>query len=572
MAKSSDTSGILFQDMKKGILAFLIIGFVLFSLTPTFYELSRASDLQPNRSFELIHNFPTDYNFYLSRIRLGLEGKWTVHEVYTTEPHQGSFIHEMYLLMGRIGRSVHVPQNRPADVYHMARIVFALLLLWVIAIFCLRAFNSFPGANTWSVMSFLLIVTASSWPKLVFVEGVPRLGGYMAWWSVMDSLQRITFIPHLLVGQALMLGIVLAYMAKLHEKHSGVHIALGILGFVLGLIFPPGLIFVYATLGIMICLKAFMEKRAVHVVMTESMVPLLGFVCVSAPSLAYLFLMTSFYPWKRLAELDIIHPLPFDYVEYIKALGPVFPLGLVGLCIAVWKKERHMILAASWVIAWLVLLGIFHYVPSQSPLRFSEMVPHVGLGVLAMYTFAFGFHLIKGKRSLKQVGQFISLFVPIALIILGLFHMYSSYLWQKDFVDHKIRASIPLVPTGSYVMYPLKDFIAGIAYIQQNANLDAIVLSETTAGNYIPVYSGNRVYVGHDNTVNAEQKRADTRQFFAGAMSQIAGREFVRMTGASYIFFGPQEKEDGGVTDLARVYPFVHQVYQNPYVTVYRVR
>ena len=104
----------------------LIVGFVLFSLSPTFYELKRSGDLHSDRQFELIHNFPTDYNFYLSRIREGLEGRWTSVERYTSEPHVGSLVHEMYVLMGRVGRWVRVPWHRAGDIYHVARIVLAI--------------------------------------------------------------------------------------------------------------------------------------------------------------------------------------------------------------------------------------------------------------------------------------------------------------------------------------------------------------------------------------------------------------------------------------------------------------
>jgi len=557
--------------MKNGILTFVIIAFVLFSLAPSAYELSRAHTLQSNRQFELVHNFPTDYNFYLSRIRMGLEGKWTVHEVYTTEQHNGSFIHEFYLLLGKVGAWVRVPSYRPADVYHVARIVLALALLFAIAAWCKRSFEKVVHANTWTMIGFLLVVTASSWPKLVMMEGVPRFGGYMAWWSVMDSLQRITFIPHLLAGQALMLVIVLAFVSKMGMKQHSVNIFLGILGFILGMIFPPGLIFVYTTLFVLVLLDWAFETKTIKHVIGEWFVPIFGFICVSAPALVYLLLMTSFYPWKRLAELDILHPLPFDYLEYIKAMGPILPLGLIGAGIAVWKRERHMIPAISWAVAWIILLGVFRFIPSQSPLRFSEMVPHVALGILGAYVFFSMFTFYAKTHALRGISQFASLFLSLGMIVLGLFHMFSSYLWQKEFVDHKIRAAVPLVPTGSYVMYPLRDFIGAISYIQNNADRDQIVLSETTAGNYIPVYSGNRVYVGHDNTVNAEQKRVETTRFFSGEMSPIVAREFVRATGASYVFFGPQEREDGAVADLARIYPFLRSVYQNAYVTVYGI-
>jgi hypothetical protein len=97
-----------------------------------------------------------------------------------------------------------------------------------------------------------------------------------------------------------------------------------------------------------------------------------------------------------------------------------------------------------------------------------------------------------------------------------------------------------------------------------------VVLSETTAGNYIPVISGNFVYAGHDNTVSYEAKRELAKAFFSGAMTAESGQKFVRETGASYVYFGPQEREDGGIGDLSGPYPFLTSVYKNSYVTVYK--
>jgi hypothetical protein len=159
--------------------------------------------------------------------------------------------------------------------------------------------------------------------------------------------------------------------------------------------------------------------------------------------------------------------------------------------------------------------------------------------------------------------------VVVLLVLLGVGQMYSSYLWQKDFVDHKIRATLPLVPTGSYVMYPLKDVIDGIRFIQDNSDPGSVVLSETTAGNYIPVYAGRTVFVGHANTVQAEEKQGTVNMFFRGGMNQQEARKFLADHRVSLVFFGPQEKEDGGLSDLRPVYPFFIEVYKNSYVSVY---
>lgn len=540
----------------------LIIGFVLFSLLPSIYELTRSSDLQPNREFELIHNFPTDYNFYLSRIREGLEGRWTVIEKYTSEPHAGSYIHGMYLVMGKIGAWVRVPWGRAGDIYHVARIVLAFVLLIAIAEFCKKIYLML--APRFLLLAFLLAVTASSWPKLVAVVDasiVPatlenlfawRFGGYMAWWSVMDSLQRITFIPHILVGQILII-VLIGSLTSLRVLRSGRNVLfLGVLAFCLGMIFPPGLIFIYAVMGIWMVL--FWRKRL------SWFIPFGAIVVISLPSLFYLGLMTSMYPWKRLIEVDTIRPLPFNYGEYAKSLGPMLPFGIAGLIVALLTWETALFPAVSWVLAWGVLLGIFAFVPQQSPLRFSEMIPHVPLGVLSAY-------------FLRHLGRlrYVSRITAITLVSLGLFHMYSSYLWQRDFVDHKIRATLPLVPTGSYVMYPLKDFVLAMKYLEDVTKGEGIILSETTAGNYMPVYSGNRVYVGHDNTVAFEEKKEEVRAFFSGDMDADFVRSWIRRTGASYVFYGPQEREYGRGDDLSLTYPFLHEVYKNSVVTLYSV-
>lgn len=552
--------------LKKYIFSFLIVGFVLFSLAPTIYELSRASDLQPNRQFELIHNFPTDYNFYLSRIREGLEGRLTVIEKYTSEFHSGSYIHALYLLMGKAGAWVRVPWGRAGDIYHIARIVLAFALLISIAEFCKRAFTKVPRPF-WVYSAFLLAVTASSWPKLVAVVDtsiVPattenvfawRFGGYMAWWSVMDSLQRITFIPHILAGQALI--VILIYLVtntKLLLTHATV-IGVGVLAFVLGMIFPPGLIFVYAVMGIWALLSG---KK-----ISYWFVPYGAIVAISLPSLMYLALMTSMYPWKRLAEVDIIRPLPFDYMEYVRSLGPMLPLGVIGLIVALWTWETALFPSVVWVLAWGALLGIFAFIPQQSPLRFSEMVPHVPLGVLTAYFFL----RISTLRNIRDVSRI----AVITLVSLGLFHMYSSYLWQKDFVDHKIRATLPLVPTGSYVMYPLKDFVLAMKYLEEVTKGEGVVLSETAAGNYMPVYSGNTVYAGHDNTVAFEGKKEKVKEFFSGNMDKNQVKSWIRETRAAYVFYGPQEREYGGGSDFSTTYPFLQEVYANSMVRIYRI-
>ncbi len=591
---------------RRWIWGLIVVLFVLFSLVPTFYEISRRNDIHPDRYFELVHNFYTDYNFYLSRIRQGREGAWTVHEKYTSEPHQGSYMQIFYLLLGKISAFSRVPWPNSGDTYHMARVVLAATLLFVFAYASKSVFKNF----IWQVFGFLLIVTASSWPILVYHMDEWRFGGYMPWWTIMDSLQRITFIPHMLAGQALIVFLLLAMASTVTMKRAGNWLFLGFLAFVLGVIFPPGLTFVAVAYGVFVVIDLLYRLPIkTKKDWTEwAIVRLAGPIVVgviSAPSLLYLALALRIYPWKRLVDFAELHPQPFKLGEYVLAVGPILPLGVIGAIMALVNKEKKLLLFVSWVIAWFALIIAFQYIPQESPLRFTEMLPQVPLAILAVYFFyhvnflgIIVMHTARGDKNISDslpagvksflshsighakqslriwsgVGnalQFFSLGVPALLVVLGLCQMYSSWRWQAEFVDHKIVATAPLVPTESYVMYPLKDFVTAMIFIQDHTSRDTVILSETTAGNYMPVYSGNTVYVGHANTVDTEQKEIIVADFFSGRMGPTKAKEFLTQNNLHYIFFGPQEMDDGGISDLTTAYPFLTEIYKNTYVHIY---
>ena len=447
--------------MKRWMWGALVAFFILFSLVPTFYELSRAGDLHPDRYFELIHNFPTDYNFYLSRIREGREGAWTATEKYTSEPHNGSYIQIMYVLMGEVSRWLNVPWPRSGDTYHTVRLVLAVTLLFVIAYFVKTLFRKKHWF--WQLAAFSFAVAAGSWPIPVFHMGEWRFGGYMPWWTIMDPLQRITFVPHMLAGQAFILFLLIAMSDAATMRRPVNWLFLGFLAIILGVIYPPGLLFAGATYGVFVVIDALFQwgsfkkkKERSDFLITRLAGPAVVGI-MSAPTLLYLSLALRVYPWKRLVDFAILHPQPFVLSDYVLAVGPLLPLGVLGALLVLWKKESKFFMAVAWVIAWAVLIIAFQYIPEESPLRFTEMIPQVPLAVLSVFILIY-------LGNLSNVMKKLVIGAAVFLLLINLGQLYSSWRWQKEFIDQKILATQPLVPTGSYVMYPLNDMIGTMLF------------------------------------------------------------------------------------------------------------
>lgn len=562
----------------------LIFGFVTASFAPSIYEWNRRTDVKPIRHFELVHNFPTDFNFYVSRIRQGKEGAWLATEKYTSEPHAASLAQVLYVLIGRASDWAHVQTPYVWFSYHVARILFGILALYAI-----WRFVAFHGKGfSWQVLTFLVVVTASTWPKFEWVAGWPRFGAYMAWWTQVNELQRIAFLPHVLFGQAVMTFVLWVLAGGfITKKHPGNYVFLGIIGLALGIVFPPALLFSYVVIAVLttgevvgfglsvFTAKKSAFKKSLAAWFSDSIIGRFIYGVISAPALIYYSLLFREYPWKRLVEYDVVNPPPFEFREYFLALGPTLPLGILGGIVLLLHlrnaSARRFKVALAWVTAWLLMLLIFSHIPQQSPMRFGQMTPHVPLGILTVYLFGIIASYLKKIKELKPI-RFSVFFVPIFMVCIGLLNMFSSYMWLQDFVDHKLRADIPLVPKGASVMYPLRTLIDTYKWLEVYTPRDAVVLADETTSNYIPVYSGNTTFVGHANTVDHEIKLAATHNFYRKQFNNEIELGWIREKGIDFIIYGPEEKEHSGwIDDLREFYPQLEQVYENDYFKIYRL-
>lgn len=539
----------------KNIIFLLSLFFVFLSFFPTLYEIQQAKNVPKERAFELVHNYMFDYNFYLSRIKEGQEGKWLVTEKYYNQPHKGSLFQIFYLYLGKIGGFLNLS---PPIIYHGARVILGVILLLIIGKLVIGLFHGW-----WSLVAYLFVVTAGSWPILVKLGNGFRFSTHWGGWSAIDSLQRITFIPHVLLGQIFLVLFVWKFSDK--ALHWSKLLIWGLLGLIVGTIFPPILIVIYMWMLMMMVTELILHKS-----LKSSLTKIVFFV-MTLQALLYLQVMFKILPWSALAQFDIQHRSILPYTEYALALGPMLPLGLAGLLLALVKKEKKFFPFVSWVLALGLLFLVFEHVPQQSPTRFTQMLITVPLGILSTYFF---YYLWQKPYKLmlqhKNVWFGFIRSVVVIVILLGLGVMFSMVGWKTDEVRGKQEGTW-LYPVGVQLVYPLKDFMDGINFLKNNTKITDVVLAYEAAGNYIPAYAGNFVYLGHANTPDEDNKLKIAARFFKGEMSQEEAKDFLAKENIKYIYFGPQEKEVGGVKDFKIVYPFLLSMYNNNQVTVYRV-
>lgn len=531
---------------------------VLFlSFYPTIYESFQAQRIQKGRELVLEHGYTPDFNLYLSKIQQGKEGRWTVVELYTHEAHQGGLLQIFYLILGKIGAVFRLP---PVAVYHLSRVFFGVVLLLLIYLLSLRLFPK----SLWAFAAFIFVLTTSSWPAISLKDifaGKLGYGSFMPWWTIIDPLRRITITPHLLAGQGLLIAIVYLFFYEGRLGKWGRLGLMSVIGVILGLIFPPALLISYPIIWGTILINKARQMRS-----TVALACFYTFL--SLPTLVYLSYMTSFYPWKRLNDYNILYPTHFPIQEFFLACGPLLIVAIVGAVVALKRRDSSLVPMIVWIASVFGLMGAIRSIPSQNALRFTQVAYFVPIGILAAY----GLMAIGEMRG--RLGRIGEKMLFLLLVGLGAGHMVQSLYWQLAFIEARVVAVAPEVPRFPQVMYPLTDFMDTLRWMEKNTPADAVFLADETFANYIPAYTGRRVYYGHANTPQGENRLKNIWGFYWG-LSEEHAKRILKEWGVNYIVFGPQEKETASsakITDLGKIYPFLQVIYQNQHVTVYRVK
>ena len=500
------------------------------------------------------NNWPYDFNYYRSVITQGKNGQIATYDKYTSENQSGKLLRIGYLALGQISRIFNLDETAA---YHIARI-----FLGAIFIFLIYLFINFSLKERKSIIPlvFLLCLFVAGYPDISCNPSchfVPRL------WSMtqLDPIRRITFIPHFLYGQIAFI-FVLYILLNLNKSLRWLIIAGLFLG-IAGLDHPSSLMLIFPVLGLTVSSLLWKKVLTKNLLMRFSLI-----ILIVVPLFIYLFITTNSFPWIMSRQAEF--PLGVNFIDFSLALGPTFIIGIVGAIIIFFSRKDEpivLIISASWLIAIIILTFITNNFFSYSQTRFLQVAPHVPSSILtgyviwSIYKKLISYFLNKNKVIIIYTIILLLIFLPT------LSTLYLLYYDQFDYEVYFAKNSLPHIPYPPYIDYPPVDWMKGFTWLKNNSESNEIVLSDFTAGNFIPTYGGNTVFYGHKTeTYNADKKGEAVINFFK---SEDANEQklFLIKNRINYIFYGPQEKSYRK-TDLT--IPGTKIVYRNPIVTIYK--
>ncbi len=475
---------------------------------------------------------PLDGHSYLAKMRQGWEGAWLFHLSYTPEPHAGTAIFLFYLVLGHIARWTGLPL---VAVYHAARILAGLALLWAIYTFIKRLTRE-------QHMRRLLFLLASSSAGLGWLGVMIGLFPIDLWVPEAFAFFSTLANPHFPLAIALMLFLLQSVLWPVSGMRSW--LLPGLAGMALAIVAPFALPILYVMFAAHLLLRAW-SRRSRNPSMNDctplrgAFIAALSATVTSLPWLVYDTLVYTTNPalvaWSR----QNVTPTPAP-ADLLLGFGLLTPLAVVGIWAAMRRGDHPVLMLAIWSA--ITLISIYAPIALQRRLL-------TGLGVALALLAGIG---------LSRLPRYVSsLAVTFSWLGIGfqLFVFTAGAFGAAQGMEQ---------PTALYIS---ADEAAAMQWLLAHGE-GAVVLAAPRTGNVLPGQAGVRSFYGHPfETIDATAKAAQAEAFFRGEMSERTWRMLRERYAVRFVFVGPYEHQLGAHRLPGDLVP----VFRQGDVTVYRV-
>ncbi|HEX6305489.1 MAG TPA: hypothetical protein VFZ76_14940 [Anaerolineales bacterium] len=473
---------------------------------------------------------PMDGNTYLAKMYQGYQGDWQYSLPYSAQVEAGAYLFLFYIFLGQVAR---VTGASLLLVFHVARILSALILVWALY----RFFEEMKLEPTAQRIVLVLVVFGSGLGWLGII-----LGAFTSDLWVAEAYPFLSAYsnPHFPLGLALIVWLLTPRQGNMGIGEKGW--LLGLAALMLAVISPFGVaitLVVLSSMAIWEVLDSWTWGKGWTALEVPELVKRISLVVIGGgPVLAYYYWVVNTNPAFEAWNAQNLTPSPPIW-DFLLSFSPVIWLAIPGA----WWVYHNQNQAQRILMVWAGLGVILAYAPSGLQRRFlmGLYIPLAGLAIVGLS------HLVSNnpKRLSSLSLILIFLAVPTNLVIL--------------------LTSVYGIQTQDQQIYLTSNEAQAMAWISDNTPSEAVILSGPETGVFIPAHSGRRVIYGHPfETIRAGKMKMLVESFFLGKLRDPDQSE---LKAAEYLFVGPREKALGYKIEAAEGL----SVYENESVSVYLV-
>jgi hypothetical protein len=511
----------------------------------------------PGRHFQGIVFNLADHVQYFSWLR-DHRSSWLVPNRMTPEANAPALFNLLWLAVGRLQRATG--WGVPA-LFQGVRLLAIVGLTGALAATC-RLFTRSRGER-WTAYGLIVLGSGLGWIWVLekYVRGLSDVRFPLDLYvGEPNTMFAIMAFPHFAIACALILGSFWCLLRGIELRSWRLVAASAALGLALTLQHAYDLLIIGLVPGAFLGLVALRDRR----IPWFGVGALLAVGLVAAPPALYFTLLTSRDPlWRavlaQFANAGVYTPPP---AHLLVLMGLPLLLALAGMAWGLWGLARTRAWAQlipvdnrdlflwSWMLVGFLLL----YVPTDFQIHMlnSWQVP---VGLLAARTL---YRQI--MPALQAPWPRLARVAPlIALLAVLPTNLYLT-AWR---IAELSRFQAPYTLSSGQQ--------AALDWLGENADSTTVVLSGLELGQFVPVYSDGRAFLGHwAQTVAFFDKRELVRSFFDGRSPEAGRRATIEQYGVTHVLHGPEERAIGDYDPAES--PLLEPAYSSGDVSVYRVR
>jgi hypothetical protein len=538
---------------------FLLGGIIaLVLLIATLPTILAYAGSPPDRRFQGIVYGVADTAQYFSWLR-DHHSDWLVPNRMTPEPNAPALFNLLWLVVGRVQAATGLAT---AVLFHTVRVLAGAALLLTLYAMCARL----TAGRAERLGAFLVTALGAGlgwiWVVVKYAGGLPDVPfPFDVYVAEPNTLFILMGFPHFSIATTLILAIFLCYLAALRTRSVRLVALAALLGLILTLQHAYDLLIITLVPGGALALMLLRDRRIPWFAGLAAFV--VGLVALPPP--LYFTWLTSRDPlWREVLDqfsnAGVFTPPPH---HLLILMGVPLLLVVAAVTTAVVPRGRGRRLADALAAAsdadlllwsWLVVGFLLLYIPTDFQIHMLTAW-QVPVGVIAV-RWLHRRAIPALERSRPRLAR------ALPALLLAAVLPTSLYLVSWRVLDLGRHEAPYWLTAGEE---------EALRWLGERATRDDVVLSGLTLGQFVPVYSDGRTFLGHwAQTAHFYDKQEQVAAFFATGQSDDGRRAVIARYGITYVLHSAEERALGAYDPGSS--PLFEPVYSAAGVAIYRVR